>query len=150
MYHAIVRKKLYSVFERLNQGDYDYALQQLAPRFEHVFAGDHTFGGVRHTEASFRKWFERLFKCFPDLRFDVQNIATSGWPWDTLCAVEWIDRATLKDGSAYENRGVHFIRLKWGRLVSIHAYLDTKLLEDACQVASRHGVQEALAAKITD
>ncbi len=48
MYHAIVRRKLRKVFDDLNRGRYEGVLQDLAPRFEHVFFGPHALGGVRH------------------------------------------------------------------------------------------------------
>jgi hypothetical protein len=30
----------------------------MAPRFEHIFPGDHALGGVRHTRPGIRAWLE--------------------------------------------------------------------------------------------
>ena len=33
------------------------------------------------------RWFERLYRLFPDLNFEVKRVVAQGWPWDTLLAV---------------------------------------------------------------
>jgi ketosteroid isomerase-like protein len=150
MYHMITRRKLRNVFEQLSRGNSEVAFADLAPRFEHVFSGDHTFGGTRRTAASFRRWFVRLFEVFPGLQFKVKNVLVSGWPWNTVAAVEWEDWATMRDGQEYRNEGVHIIRLRWGRVVSLRVYLDTQKIADACRHQAEHGLPQALAAPITD
>ena len=51
-----------------------------------------------------------------------------GWPWNTVAAVEWDDWASTRDGKGYRNEGVHIIRLRWARVVSLHVYHDTERL----------------------
>lgn len=150
MYHAIVRRKVARVFAELSRGNYEFALAAAAPRLEHSFAGDHALGGVRHTPAALRLWFQRLYRLFPSLGFTVKHIAASGGPWDTTVVVEWHDRATLATGAPYDNDGVHVVRLRWGRLVSLHAYLDTAVVADACRQLAAEGVEEARAPPIAD
>jgi len=145
MYHAIVRR-----FEALNRGDIDYVVAGLAPRFEHIFSGDHTLGGMRHTRPAIRAWFERLFRVLPALRFSIKHIAVSGWPWATTVVVEWRDFATLADGTAYVNDGAHAIQIRWGKVVVLHAYLDTQIVVDAMRAMAAAGVAEAAAPKIED
>jgi ketosteroid isomerase-like protein len=143
VYHALVRRKIERIFSELSLGNYDFALAGVAPYLEHSFAGDHPLGGVRHTAAALRLWFERLYRLFPMLRFSVKHMAVSGWPWDTTVVVEWHDKATLATGAPYDNDGVHVVRLRWGRLVSLHAYLDTAVVADACRRMANDGVEEA-------
>jgi ketosteroid isomerase-like protein len=150
MYHAIVRQQVGKLFNALNRGDIDYAIAGLAPRFEHIFPGDHTLGGVRHTPQAIRNWFERLTRVLPKLRFEIKYMAVSGWPWHTTVVVEWRDYATLADGTSYVNDGAHAIQLHWGKVVVLHAYLDTAILIDAMQVMAKAGVAEALAPRIED
>jgi ketosteroid isomerase-like protein len=95
-----------------------------------------------------RHWFERLFRLFPNLRFEMHSIAASGWPWDTTVVVEWTDRATPADGKDYVNSGVHVIRMRWGKVVSIHAYLDTQVLIDTLNRMAVNGIEEAKAPPI--
>ena len=148
MYHMIVKKNVTSVFSRLNKGDYEYALSGIGTTIEHCFAGEHCLGGKRTSTEALRHWFERLFRLFPNLRFEMHSIAATGWPWDTTVVVEWTDRATPADETDYVNSGVHVIRMRWGKVVSIHAYLDTQVLIDTLSRMAVHGIEEAKAPPI--
>lgn len=150
MYHAIVRRKLHKVFADLNRGSYEGVLSQLAPQFEHVFFGPHALGGVRHTAEAYRLWFERLFRLFPDIQFEVKNVIVNGWPWNTLAAVEWVDQVKTRDGMLHHNAGVHIIRFRWARVVEIRIYHDTHKLAEICGRQGAHGLEEALAPQIAD
>ncbi len=148
MYHALVRRRVRATFAALNRGDYEPALAGMAERFEHRFAGENPLGGIRRDRAAMRRWFERLFRLNRNLDFDLKHIAVSGGPWDTTAVVEWTDSARLADGTSYLNTGVHVVRMKWGRIVSLHAYLDTGLWESACRRMADGGIAEAGAAPI--
>jgi ketosteroid isomerase-like protein len=87
---------------------------------------------------------------FPDLQFEVKALVVKGWPWNTLAVVEWEDWANTRDGNGYRNQGVHVIRLRWGRVVSLHVYLDTQKLADACRRQAQQGLADAVAAPIVD
>lgn len=150
MYHAIVRRKLIRVFEELSRGNHEYVLAGVAPNFEHSFAGAHPLGGVRHSARGMRQWFERLYRLFPSLQFTIKRIAVSGTPWDTTAMIEWHDKATTATGGPYDNDGVHVARLRWGKLVSLHAYLDTTIVVAACRQMASQGVAEAEAPEIED
>jgi ketosteroid isomerase-like protein len=149
MYHRVVKKRIISVFERLSKGDYEYALSDVGTTIEHRFAGGHSLGGTRTSTTTMRHWFERLYRLFPNLRFERHSIAVSGGPWDTTVVVEWTDRATPADGKDYVNSGVHVIRMRWGKVVSIHAYLDTQVLIDTLDRMAVNGIEEAKAPPIT-
>lgn len=150
MYHSIVRSRISSIFAALGRGDLDYAAAGMAPRFDHIFAGSHSLGGRRHTMTAFRPWLERLIRVLPGLHFHIKKIAVSGMPWNTTVVVEWRDFATLADGAPYVNDGTHVIGLRWGKVVSLHAYLDTQVLIDALNIMGAAGVAEAVAAPIED
>jgi ketosteroid isomerase-like protein len=144
----IVKKNVTSVFKRLNKGDYEYALSGIGTTIEHRFDGEHCLGGKRTSANALRHWFERLFRLFPNLRFEMHSIAASGGPWDTAVVVEWTDRATPADGKEYVNSGAHVIRMRWGKVVSIHAYLDTQVLIDTLNRMAVSGIEEAKAPPI--
>lgn len=151
MFHMIVRRKLRGVFAGLDRGNYAPTVDGMATRFEHRFAGSsHPLGGTRHSRESLRAWFQRLMRLTNHLNFEIHHIAVSGWPWDTTAIAEWTDRAELADGSSYENKGVHVVRLRWFTAVSIHAYLDTAVWEAACARMAAAGITEATAAPIED
>ena len=148
MYHAIVRKRIASVFAQLDQGDYEYALSGIGTTIEHQFAGNHCLGGRRTSTRAMRFWFQRLFRLFPNLQFEIHSISVSGFPWNTTAVAEWTDRATPVDGSNYVNSGVHVIRMRWGKVVSIHAYLDTQVLTETLNRMVDRGIEEAKAPPI--
>ncbi len=150
LFHQIVERKVRGNFAQLSAGNYEYLLSQMAPRFDHFFSGTHPLGGRRHSVEALRRWFERVYTLNRNLRFEVLNVAVSGTPWNTNVVVEWIDRATLANGDSHINQGVHFARLRWGKAVSLHAYLDTQTFAEACQRMAQEGVTESAAAPITD
>ncbi|GAB3725544.1 nuclear transport factor 2 family protein [Spirosoma lituiforme] len=150
MYHRIVKQIVLQNFERLSQGDYEFMLKGMSPSITHTFSGQHTLGGTRHSVPAMREWFARLFRLFPGLNFEIRSVAVSGWPWMTTIAVEWTDRATPADGSAYVNEGMHLIKMRWGKVVYLRAYLDTAVLITTCERLAAYGLSEAVAAPIED
>lgn len=150
MYHALVRRKVHGVFDDLTRGDYPAVLSGVADDVHHVFAGDHPLGGERHSRDAMGRWFERLYRLFPSLRFEVHEVVANGWPWRTVVGVEWTARVTPLEGETYVNRGSHVIRMRWGRVVSVHAYEDSQRVAEACRRMASAGIEEAAAAPIAD
>jgi ketosteroid isomerase-like protein len=149
MYQMIVKNRIASTFAHLDKGNYEYALSGVGTIIEHHFAGSHCLGGQRTSVAALRLWFQRLYRLFPSLQFETHSMAVSGYPWDTTVVAEWTDRATPIDRKHYVNSGVHVIRLRWGKVVSIHAYLDTQILIDTLNRMAINGIEEAKAPPIT-
>lgn len=143
MYYMIVRAKIRGLFDSLNNGDYEPILATFAPKFEHWFIGTHALSGLRTSMPVTRAWYERLFRIFPNIHFDLHNVAVSGWPWNTVVTVEWTDTYTLLNGEKRSNCGVHLIQLVWGRGVSLHVYCDTKLLLENLAIQESGGIHEA-------
>lgn len=149
MYHAVVRAQVRRAFRLLSTGQADRLASQMRSDVHHTFPGDHALGGVRRDREAVQAWLHRLHRLFPNLRFEPVAMAASGPPWDTIVGVEWHNSGTLPDGSAYTNAGAHILRLRWGRLVSFHAYLDTADSESALRRLVELGVHEAGAAPIS-
>jgi ketosteroid isomerase-like protein len=150
MYAYFVRQLVKKSFESLNQGDYELVLKGVSPSITHTFSGTHALGGTRHNVEAMRKWFQRLYRLSPGLNFEIENIVVSGFPWNTTIAVEWVDTATPADGSQYVNEGVHIIKMVWGKVVYLHAYLDTQKMEVLCKQLVTYGLVEAGAPPIED
>lgn len=148
MYQIIFQNQARQAFENLNQGNYEPILKSMASRFTHTFSGSHALGGTRHTTEAMRHWFERLFRLSPGLHFDIKAILVKGSPWNTVVTVEWVDQFTALDGQPYSNEGVHVLRFLWGRVVEIHAYLDTQKVEAFMQRLAAVGIDEAVAPPI--
>jgi ketosteroid isomerase-like protein len=150
MYRAFVRRRIVATFAALSRGDYEPALRGMAPDVHHVFAGKSPLGGERHSRESVRAWFERLFRLYDELRFDVGRVIVSGPPWNVLVGVEWLGHARPKGGEPYENEGFHLINIRLGRVAYFHAYEDSQKVADACRQMVEAGIAEASAAPIVD
>lgn len=150
MYHFIVRQKLRRAFADINAGHYERIVPQFAEQHRHVMYGQHALAGERNTVASTRAWYARLQRLLPDLRFDVDRIAVTGWPWHTTAMVSWSDRFTLPDGSAGNNQGVHVFTLAWGRVISLVVHCDSARLARYCALMADQGRTEASNAPISD
>ena len=150
MYHSIVRRRVHSLFEAINRGDAEPVLKALAPRFEHVFLGETALGGSRSTLAATRRWYERLFRLLPDINFVVRRIGVSGGPWNTLVLAEWDEANSGTDGVVTRTRGVHVVRLKWGRMTQLVICPDTAGLQATLDRMALTGAAEAHAPAIVD
>jgi ketosteroid isomerase-like protein len=151
MYHAFVRRRIRNVFiGELSRGDYAAVVRRTAPDVVHSFPGDGALGGTRHSRDALRSWFERLFRLFPALRFDVEEVSVAGWPWRTVVAVRWRDWGTAADGQPYENAGCEVFEIRWGNATRISQYLDTKAIHDGLQRMAAAGIREAAAPPILD
>ena len=150
MYHAIVRHQLGRAFAAINRGDYSGIAAQFAPRHCHVMYGSHALAGERYTLASTTRWYARLQRLLPGLRFDVHAIALTGWPWRTHATVTWTDHFGLPDGTQGSNQGVHEFELRWGRVHRLAVHCDTARLQWYCERMAAAGLAEALAPPIAD
>ncbi|WP_448953989.1 nuclear transport factor 2 family protein [Labrys neptuniae] len=148
MYHAIVRSRIRALFEAINRGDAEPVLAQFAPRFEHVFLGSHALGGSRRTLAATRRWYERLYRLLPDIRFDLVMILVSGGPWNTLVTIEWNETNSGTDGVRTYATGIHVVQLRWGKTVRMVICPDTVMLTATLERLAGKGHEEALAAPI--
>jgi ketosteroid isomerase-like protein len=149
MYHAIVRRKAAGIFDHLGRGEWRETTADIADDVTHVFPGDHAVGGVRHSREAMERWFERLYRLYPELQFEVKRVTAKGWPWNTWIAIEWRDWGTAADGEPYENEGAHWIHLRWGKATYVHAYADTQVIAESCRRMAAAGIEEAAAAPIT-
>jgi predicted ester cyclase len=76
----------------------------------------------------YRRWFGDLFKAFPDLEFEVLDIAASG----DRAAVRWRARATFSGGAKFEGltpngarvdiQGCDMLTIEDGKIVENNAY----------------------------
>lgn len=145
MYRVLVRRRVVATFGALSRGDYETALGGMSPDVHHVFAGDSPLGGERHSRDSVRAWFERLFRLYDELRFDIERVIVSGPPWNIFIGVEWLGHARPKAGEPYTNEGFHLINIRRGRVAYFHAYEDSQKVADACRRMAAEGIAEASA-----
>lgn len=104
MYKAVVRRKVRALFDAVNRGDAEPVLAAFAPQFEHAFLGQSALGGARHTLATPRVWYQRLYRLLPDIHFDLRSIVVSGGPWNTVVIVDWDETNSGTDGDRRSGR----------------------------------------------
>lgn len=149
MYHAIVKRKLLAAFAELNAGRYDGIPAQFSARHCHRMVGDHALGGERRDVGATARWYGRLQRLLPGLRFDVDGVWVSGWPWRTRAVVAWRDRFQLPGGRQGSNCGMHEFELRWGRVSSLTVHCDTARLAGYLAEVAAAGQSEAVAEPIT-
>jgi ketosteroid isomerase-like protein len=133
MYHAIVRRLIRNGFAALSQGDARPVVAQFASDGTLTFSGTHALGGERRGPAAVAAWFAQLKSLFPGLQITPLAIVVAGWPWNTTVATRFRVAARLADGSAYENEGMQFVRVRFGRILEDYIYEDTAKLERALE-----------------
>jgi len=149
MYHSIVKKKVKTAFQNVNDHRYDEVAREMSLNVRHSFAGEHSLGGERNDRHALIRWFDRLGRVLPNLHLLVTNIYVKGWPHDTTAIVQWEADATLLNGDSYSNKGVHIIKMRWGKIVSLDVYEDSQAVAAALEKQAASGIGDAMAAKIT-
>jgi len=148
IYSYIVKSKIGQTFEDVNNHRWDEALHAVAPHVHHRVSGVHALGGERHGKAALRSWFERLGRVLPNLKIKVNNIWVQGLPWNTTVFVEWDANATLLNGEAYVNRGLHVFTLRWGRVHALEEFQDSQAAANGLASQAAAGIKEAAAEQI--
>ena len=146
MYRAFVRRRLKQTFlGELSRGDYRAVVRRTAPGVVHSFPGESALAGTRRSREALEAWFERLFRLVPVLRFSVEEIVVTGWPWRTVVAVRWTNRGEAADGGPYVNSGCEVFEIRWGRATRLVQYLDTQVVHETLERLAAAGVEEAAA-----
>jgi ketosteroid isomerase-like protein len=149
MYRAFVRRRIRGTFlGELSRGDYEAVVRRTAPGVVHSFPGTGPLAGTRRSRAALHEWFGRLFRLFPELRFEVEEIAVTGWPWRTFVSARWRNQGAAADGEPYGNAGCEVFEIRWGRATRIDQYLDTKVIHDSLERMAAAGIEEAAAPAI--
>ena len=150
MYAYIVESRLRRVFAALNRGDTAPMLASLAPRFAYRFEGDSAIGGLRSGSASMEAWWQRLYRLFPGLQFEVEAVDVTGPPWATRIHVLLDFRVPHAPDGPYRNVVMQRMVMRWGRITHIHTLEDTQRCARYLAWRAAQGVAEAEAAPITD
>jgi len=148
MYHSIVKRIARKNFLRVNEKDFDALLNDCAADIHHRFGGDHALGGERHDREALRQWFGRLGRLGKHLTLSVEDVWVKGLPHDTTIIIRWSATDTLPDGAPYRNRGVHIVKMKWGKVVDIDAHEDSQAVAENLEKQAALGVAEAKAPQI--
>lgn len=133
MYKTIVASRLRKAYANISAGEFEKVFANFHDDMCFQMIGEHHLGGERRGIAEVRAWFEEVGQLFPDLRLEPETVIVSGWPWNTKVATRFRVSSSLADGGRYENVGMQFLRLRWGKAVEDRLYEDTVVLTDAIE-----------------
>jgi ketosteroid isomerase-like protein len=150
MYAFIVEHKLRAVFAALSRGNATPMLDGLASSFEYRFEGDSPISGLRNSRASMALWWERLYRLFPGLQFEIREVAVLGPPWNTRIHVVMDFVVPHEPDGPYRNIVMQFMRMRWGKIHHIHTLEDTQRCSRYLAWSQSQGRSESHAAPITD
>ena len=148
LYSYIVKKRIQETFDHVNNHRWDEALRAVAPPVHHRVSGAHALGGERHDKDALLRWFERFGSVQPSLQLKINNIWVVGWPWHTTVFAQWDGTATLLNGDAYVNRGLHVFTLRWGKVHALEEFQDSQAAAHALAAQAAGGLKEAVAEQI--
>ena len=125
MYHWMVRRMLRKAAARATSGDMAPTLARWADDGHFRFPGESSWTVDVHRKEDIARWYERFVAA--GLQLEPEEIFVQGWPWDTRVAVHFTDRARRPDGElVYENRGMLYARVRWGKIRFGTVYEDTQ------------------------
>lgn len=133
MYHAYVGRQLRKGFDRLCLDKYEAMLKQFPAGFELDFSGYPVDDRVNYNLNETLALYGKIFRAYPDLKFEVKDVTVAGGPWNTRAAVEWRCRTTGTGSLPFTNEGVHIFHIRWGRVVGLKIYCDTRKVLEAYQ-----------------
>jgi ketosteroid isomerase-like protein len=87
---------------------------------EFVFPGQNSFAGRLRGKDELAAWMARFASMSPE--FDIQDVLVSGPPWNMRVAVRFHDAI----GDDYQNEGVEYLRLQWGKVRKLEVFADTE------------------------
>lgn len=148
LYSYIVKNKIRQTFDHVNNHRWDESVEAVAPYVHHRVSGVHALGGERHSKEALRRWFERLGRVLPNLQIKVNNIWVKGLPWNTTVFVVWDGAASLLNGDAYVNRGLHVFTLRWGKVYALEEFQDSQAAANGLAAQAAAGLKEAAAEQI--
>jgi ketosteroid isomerase-like protein len=116
-------------FAAWSAGNWRAPVRMFTPDAVFAFAGqDHELAGERRGRAAIEEWFRRADELFV-FDFEIHDVVVSGLPWNLRVATRFTNNATIRaTGRRFENRGMQYARLRWGRVFDDAIYDDTAVV----------------------
>jgi ketosteroid isomerase-like protein len=132
-YHAIVERIVRSTWKKVEAGDLEAPWRLAAHDLAFTFGGDTALSGSWVGRDHLRDWLGSFRARFEVLHFTLEEVAVSGWPWNTTVATRITVSGIWADGAPYRNQAVQWATLRWGKMTRDVVLEDTKILHDALQ-----------------
>jgi len=122
VYRRLVAKGIRLGYRRVVAGKPRLVVAMAARDVEFTFPGDNSFAGNFHGKAELHQWMRRFASLSPE--FQIHDVLVAGPPWNTRVALSFSDAI----GDDYRNRGMEYLRLRWGKVKLIEVYLNTETI----------------------
>jgi uncharacterized protein (TIGR02246 family) len=117
---AETRRVVEALYAAYLSEDLEGMLAQMAEDVEVRFLGQGMFQGL----TAVRRFMQFSAGLLTELDFRIQRVVVDG----EVAAVIWEETATTADGRPWENHGVDVIRVRGGKIVSLHENNDVTLV----------------------
>ena len=124
MYSWIVGRVVRVLVGRVNAGDVPTIMRMFADDAVLVFPGSSSFAGEHRGRHEIESWFSRFLALGPNLL--VHDVAVAGPPWNMRILFRFSDSIAIPGGGRYENEGMEYLRIRWGKAREQRVYLDTE------------------------
>lgn len=125
MFGWIVGRMIRRGVRRMNAGDVGSMLSSYSSNAVTVFPGDHSWGGEYHGKERIEGFLRRCVSS--GLKFQIEDIIVSGWPWSAKVCMRMTDSVVAPDGTViYSNRALIFAKIAWGKIHFQETYEDTQ------------------------
>jgi ketosteroid isomerase-like protein len=114
------REVVEALYRAFLAGDGEGMIALMADDVEVTFLGQGRFHGI----PAVRRFMQFSAGLLNDVAFDIRALIVDG---DVGSAI-WRETATTRDGQPWENHGVDVIRVRDGRIVSLHENNDVRLV----------------------
>jgi ketosteroid isomerase-like protein len=101
-------------------GDCDLVLKLMADDVRFIFPGTSSFAADVSGKAGVERWLRRFVAMHP--AYEILDVMVSGPPWNTHVGVRMRDRI----GDDYSNEGMHYLRMRWGKVSYDRVFVDTE------------------------
>jgi ketosteroid isomerase-like protein len=123
VYRWLVRLLVPRVLLQIIRGRTWLTRLTFAPDAEFVFPGRHSYSADYRSRPDIDAWLRDFAAIRPN--YEVLDIVVGGPPWRTRIAIRFRD-AIAPD---YTNEGMHWMVMRWGRVVHERVFVDTQLIE---------------------
>jgi ketosteroid isomerase-like protein len=124
MYSWIVGRVVRGLVGRVNAGDVSTIVRMFADDAVLAFPGTSSFAGEHRGRDEIESWFSRFLALRPNLM--VHDVAVAGPPWNMRILFRFSDSIAIPGGGRYENEGMEYLRIRWGKAREQRVYLDTE------------------------
>lgn len=125
MYALLVGSLLRWFIAQINHGRVARAAWFFHEDATFFFAGDSSWSGRREGREEIAEWLDRFSAV--GLQLEVLDVMVAGPPWNLRIATLFRDSLVEEGGGvAYQNEGMFYDRVHWGRITHHESHEDTE------------------------